>query len=234
MIKMFAMLGMAMALAGGTDTLPPTSTEPPTQEVVKDSTEGNSTAIAPTPEPDKEDGTSTTPTPEVKDDMQFNWKEWAKEFLSPQVLTTIITLVSFLATIIKLATSLKSAIHDKKVTIDEINSLVLGEIKKDLPVEIASQIDNYMPKILEMEKKNNDIMIIFSKILAESQKGDAQSRIAILSLLEQLTLVDHDTIENAKQVVNRQEETKAKKEEEQKQAVADVIKQTEGFDGTSI
>lgn len=236
------------------------STEPPTSEVVESSSEGTPSEGTPsegtadikpdegtpseTPKDDTPTAPSTTPdkgentNPAPSDSDSFDWKAWAKEFLSPQVLTTITTLLAFLATIIKLALSLKDAIKQKQLTIDAVNDLVIGNMSKVIPEEIASKLNESMPQIIEYEKKNAEIMTMLCKIVAEQQNGTPESRVAILNLIQELGVVNSKAIADSKEAIAKQEAEKKAKEDAQAKAVADVVKDTEStpsesYDGTT-
>lgn len=250
----FKILGVCGALIGAPMVMAE-STEPPTGEVAP--SESNPSDIkpdegtpsetpkddTPTEEPKKDDTPSDsnpTENPTPSDSDSFDWKAWAKEFLSPQVITTITTLLAFLATIIKLALSLKDAMKQKQLTIDAVNDLVIGNMSKVIPEEIASKLNESMPQIIEYEKKNAEIMTMLCKIVAEQQNGTPESRVAILNLIQELGVVNSKAIADSKEAIAKQEAERKAREEAQAKAVADVVKDTEtapsssdSYDGTT-
>lgn len=210
------------------------TTETPTTEVAEPSTDVSEPSTDIT-EPETPE-TPETPTEEDK----FDWQAWAKEFLSPQVITTITTLLAFLATIMKLAYSLKDLKKKNQLTIEAVNDLVISEMKKVMPEEISSNIDKYMPEIVAYEKKSNDIMIAFSKILALAQENTPEARTAILNIIQELGILNNSTIDSAKETIAKQEEEKKAEEIKKADDVQKIIEETEKksskekFDGTSL
>lgn len=234
-LAMLLGLGGAKYANEGEATDTPIVSEPPTTEIVEPSTDINKPSTDIT-EPGTDVKEPETPT----EDNKFDWQEWAKEFLSPQVITTITTLLAFLATIIKLAYSLKDLKKKNQLTIEAVNDLVINEMKKVMPEEISSNIGKYMPEIVAYEKKSNDIMIAFSKILALAQENTPEARTAILNIIQELGILNNATIDSAKETIAKQEETKKAEEIKKADDVQKIIEETEKkssketFDGTSL
>ena len=221
-------LSMLLGLGGAkyaedTPVEAPTTENAPTTEIVPPSTE-------PTSEP-------TPDTPDTTDkEATFDWEEWAKEWLSPQVLTTVTAVLTALVAVLKMVASLKSMAKNKQLTIDGVNEIVVSNLKECVSKEVADKIDAYMPEIIAYEKKSSDIMIAFSKILALAQENTPEARKAILEVIQELGIINNTAVESAKKTIEKQEEAKkaeeAKKTDELNKIVEETSKPTDN--GTTI
>ena len=245
-------LSMLLGLGGAkyaedTPVEAPTTENAPTTEIVPPSTEPTS---EPTSEPTlatddniptSEPTTTPEPTPDTPDttpdkEDTFDWEEWAKEWLSPQVLTTVTAVLTALVAVLKMVASLKSMAKNKQLTIDGVNEIVVSNLKECVSKEVADKIDAYMPEIIAYEKKSSDIMIAFSKILALAQENTPEARKAILEVIQELGIINNTAVESAKKTIEKQEEAKkaeeAKKTDELNKIVEETSKPTEN--GTTI
>lgn len=236
-IALSMLLGFGGAkYAEDTPTEPPTTENAPTTEIVPPSTEPTSeptltTEPTTTPEP------TPTPTPDTPDkEATFDWAEWAKEWLSPQVLTTVTAVLTALVAVLKMVASLKSMAKNKQLTIDGVNEIVVSNLKECVSKEVADKIDAYMPEIIAYEKKSSDIMIAFSKILALAQENTPEARKAILEVIQELGIINNTAVESAKKTIEKQEEAKkaeeAKKTDDLNKIVEETSKPTDN--GTTI
>ena len=190
--------------------------------------------------PTSEPTTTTEPTPDTPDthdkEATFDWEEWAKEWFSPQVLTTVTAVLTALVAVLKMVASLKSMAKNKQLTIDGVNEIVVSNLKECVSKEVADKIDAYMPEIIAYEKKSSDIMIAFSKILALAQENTPEARKAILEVIQELGIINNTAVESAKKTIEKQEEAKkaeeAKKTDELNKIVEETSKPTEN--GTTI
>lgn len=249
-------LSMLLGLGGAkyaedTPVEAPTTENAPTTEIVSPSTEPTSeptseptlaTDNVPTSEPTTapSETTTPTPTPDTPDtpdkEATFDWEEWAKEWLSPQVLTTVTAVLTALVAVLKMVASLKSMAKNKQLTIDGVNEIVVSNLKECVSKEVADKIDAYMPEIIAYEKKSSDIMIAFSKILALAQENTPEARKAILEVIQELGIINNTAVESAKKTIEKQEEEKkaeeAKKTDDLNKIVEETSKPTEN--GTTI
>ena len=167
--------------------------------------------------------------------VAFDWVEWAKGWFSPQTLTTLASVMTCLGVVVKCVGEIRRLAKDKQLTIEKIQDLVLTQIKTSLPDDVAAEFSKYLPAITEYAAKSNDILNTFAKILALSQENTAESRLAILELIEKMGVVSQELVTKAKEEVQSQKAAEEKKAEEQKEAVKEVISATEPKDdGTSI
>ena len=240
-------LSMLLGLGGAkyaedTPVEAPTTENAPTTEIVPPSTEPTSEPTLATDDnvPTSEPTTTPEPTPEPKPDVDteatFDWAEWAKEWLSPQVLTTVTAVLTALVAVLKMVASLKSMAKNKQLTIDGVNEIVVSNLKECVSKEVADKIDAYMPEIIAYEKKSSDIMIAFSKILALAQENTPEARKAILEVIQELGIINNTAVESAKKTIEKQEEAKkaeeAKKTDELNKIVEETSKPTDN--GTTI
>ena len=221
----------------------PSTENAPTTEIVPPSTEPTSeptltteptTTPEPTPEPTTEP--TTEPKSDVDTEATFDWEEWDKEWLSPQVLTTVTAVLTALVAVLKMVASLKSMAKNKQLTIDGVNEIVVSNLKECVSKEVADKIDAYMPEIIAYEKKSSDIMIAFSKILALAQENTPEARKAILEVIQELGIINNTAVESAKKTIEKQEEAKkaeeAKKTDDLNKIVEETSKPTDN--GTTI
>lgn len=214
----------------------PVTTEPTSEPTL--ATDDNVPTSEPTTAPSE--NTNPTPTPDTPDtpdkEVTFDWEEWAKEWLSPQVLTTVTAVLTALVAVLKMVASLKSMAKNKQLTIDGVNEIVVSNLKECVSKEVADKIDAYMPEIIAYEKKSSDIMIAFSKILALAQENTPEARKAILEVIQELGIINNTAVESAKKTIEKQEEAKkaeeAKKTDELNKIVEETSKPTDN--GTTI
>ena len=98
----------------------------------------------------------------------FDWAEWAEGWFSPQTITTISTVVGFLAVIVKLASELRKLAKDKQLTVDKVSEIVLGQIKETLPEDVSAEFSKYLPTLVAYADKSNEVLNVFAKVLALS------------------------------------------------------------------
>lgn len=176
-----------------------------------------------------------------EDGDSFDWVKWAEGWFSPQVITTLSTVVGFLAVIVKLAYELRKMAKDKQLTVDKVSEIVLGQIKETLPEDVSNEFAKYLPQLTKYAEKSNEVLNTFAKVLALSQENTTESRLAILELIQQLGIISNDMIADAKAEVEKQKAEEEAKKKAQEEAVTAVIEDTEAKepespmgDGTEI
>lgn len=175
--------------------------------------------------------------PEVDDAASFDWVEWAEQWFSPQTITTITAVLTGLVAVVKLAYELKKAAKDKKLTIEQIQEMVLGQMRESLPTDVKAEFDKYLPELKAYAEQSNKIMSAFAKILALSQENTPESRLAILELIQELGILSDSFVEKAKAEVEAQKKAQEEEKKAKEEAVKGVIEETEKpdfGDGTSI
>lgn len=242
-IALSMLLGLGGAKYAEDTPKEPITDSAPTTEIVPPSTEPTSEPTLATDDnvPTSEPTTTPEPTPDTPDttpdkEATFDWEEWAKEWLSPQVLTTVTAVLTALVAVLKMVASLKSMAKNKQLTIDGVNEIVVSNLKECVSKEVADKIDAYMPEIIAYEKKSSDIMIAFSKILALAQENTPEARKAILEVIQELGIINNTAVESAKKTIEKQEEAKkaeeAKKTDDLNKIVEETSKPTDN--GTTI
>ena len=116
--------------------------------------------------------------------------------------------------------TLKNVSDDVKKTIES----VVGD-------NIKEEVDKFVPALIKVQEKTNDILKVFSKILALGQENTPESRVAILNLIEELGTAGKEIVDNAKVVI----EEEVKSIQEHKEDIENKLdKIIEEYDGTSI
>ena len=134
-----------------------------------------------------------------------------KEWLTPQTITVITTVIMFLVAILKLISMVKTLNKQKALTMDNL----LAALEKQNKDEINKALVEITQPILETVKSIIPYLMTFSKILALSQENTPESRVAILNLLSEMNKTDNDAlIEAAKEIIEAQ--TKAEQEKKEK------------------
>lgn len=161
---------------------------------------------------------------------EFDWQEWLGQWLSPQTITAIVSILGALGAVLKMAASIKELHKKDQLTIHNVTEAV----KKELPDDVKEVVEPYLDKISKSEEQIVKIMEVFSKVLALSQENTPEAKIAILNAIQELGMVQKEVTEKAKQVIEQKVEEEKQKEEIQKQIVTDVADKTSAYDGTSI
>lgn len=161
---------------------------------------------------------------------EWDWKEWLSGWISPQTLTTLIALAGALASVLKMASSIKELSGKNQLTIKNI----IEALHKELPEEAKEVLAPYMDKIIQSEETIVKVMEVFAKVLALSQDNSPEARIAILNAIQELGMVQNSVIEEAKKAIEDKVASEKKKEEEKEKTVSEVAEDTAKYDGTSI
>lgn len=189
-----------------------------------------------------------TPTEEVVEPTEeqpveedkFDWNKWLEQWFSPEQVAMIMSWVAYAGTIIGLIVKLRQLAKSKNTTAEDVKRVVLEEIKKSVNEEVAESVKPYLDNIVLIQNKTNEIMQIFSKILALSQNNDAQSRVAILELIASLGIVDQKVLDNVKETIETTEQAKVEAKNEALNQIDTIIEETkveneeQSDDGTKI
>ncbi len=150
---------------------------------------------------------------------------YVKDYLTPQTITVITTVILFLVAILKLISMVKTLNKQKAMTMDNLKSA----LEEQNANEIAKAVVEVTMPIVEQINKILPYLNTFSKILALSQENTPESRVAILNLIEQMGKEENEILVNtAKKVISTQvEEDKKRKEEQNKKLDAIIEKPVE-------
>ena len=176
-----------------------------------------------------------TPTEETTttEDEDFDWKAWLEQWFTPSQVATIMSWVAYIATIIGLVVKLKNLASSKSMTLENVKKTVEEELKAnkiELSEEQKANMEAYLPKVMDTCSNLKDICVVMVKMLALSQKDDAESKLAILDLISKLGVIDKDITDEAIKSVKTTETKKVEAKEETLNKLDSIIKD----DGTSI
>ena len=158
--------------------------------------------------------------------------EWLAKWFEPATVATILSWVTYLGTIVTLVWKLKQLKQTNNLTLDNVIKAVTEELKRVLPEEVSTQIEKYMPELRDSAQKQTEVMKAFCKILSLAQVNDANSRLAILDLIEQIGMIEKSEIDKARKAIEESEAKKEEKKVETEAKVEEIIGDT--YDGTSI
>lgn len=145
---------------------------------------------------------------------------YVKEYLTPQTVTVITTVIMFLVAILKLISMVKTLNKQKVMTLDNLKSA----LEEQNANEIAKAVVEVTMPIVEQVNKILPYLNTFSKILALSQENTPESRVAILNLIEQMGKEENEILVNtAKKVISIQVEEDKKRKEEQTEKLDAII-----------
>ena len=165
---------------------------------------------------------------EAKDTLGEGLAKW----FEPATVATILSWVTYLGTIVTLVWKLKQLKQTNNLTLDNVIKAVTEELKKVLPEEVSGQIEKYMPELRDSAQKQTEVMKAFCKILSLAQVNDANSRLAILDLIEQIGMIEKSEIDKARKAIEESEAKKEEKKVETEGKIEEIIGDT--YDGTSI
>ena len=155
--------------------------------------------------------------------------EVLKDYLTPETVTVITTVLLFLVSLLKLVSMVKTLNKQKAMTMDNLKEVLLNSLKSQNQEEINKAMVEILNPVLNAVNEINPYLQTFAKILALSQENTPESRVAILELIQRLGNNTNGMIETIKETINTQE-----KEKEEKKKVNDEKLNKIIDDGTSI
>ena len=159
------------------------------------------------------------------------WENFVKEWFSAEKVAMYLSWIAYIGTIIGLVANLKKLKASNNLTLKNVTDEVKDAMEQLVGAEMGKQVEKFLPNLVEVQAKTNDILKTFSKILALSQENSPESRVAILQLIEDLGTAGKEVVENAKEVIEQEVEA-VKEHKEVIEAKLDKI--IEEYDGTSI
>ena len=155
---------------------------------------------------------------EVTEETKDFWM-YVKDYLTPQTITVITTVICFLIALLRLLSSVKTLRTQKAMTLQN----VLTELKKYVDMckdnEIKSAIETIINPLVAKVDSINPVLETFSKILALSQENTPESKIAILNLIQDLGKIDVKVIEQANETIEIQEQEKKEQRAEIEESI---------------
>lgn len=174
------------------------------------------------------EATSAGLIPEVK----FDFGTWLRQTFSPEVIAAIVSAITAVGALLKMASVLKNLAKDKAKSAEEILNIVLTAIKSETKEEFLANVQPLVNEIYGFKGQLAEMM----KVFALMQENSPEARVAILEILSKLgneqvaTLSDEAKVAIAKEVASieaKKKETIEKVEKATKEAGA-------AYDGTSI
>lgn len=169
----------------------------------------------------------TTETTETTE-KAFDFGEWLRETFTPEVIASIVSCVTAVAALLKLVSVLRDLSRSKKTSLDELTAKVIKALEESNIKQAKSLIEPLEGDVVQLK----EVLDIFAKILALSQDGSAESKVAILELIQKIGNVDSGKLaEEAKKAVISQAEESQRKIDKAKETLDEVIGD---YDGTSV
>lgn len=139
--------------------------------------------------------------------------ELIKEYVTAERVTMVISVITTLLAVVKMASTMKSLKKSKETSVQEVLTSVQTTIKATATETTNEAIKNVLVPVSEQIARITPVLDTFAKILALSQENTPESRIAILELIKSLGAVAPTIIVQAKESI----ETEAKDEEAKKE-----------------
>lgn len=137
-----------------------------------------------------------------------------KEYVTPERVTMVISVITTLLAVLKMATTMKSLKKTKETSVQDVLVAMRSEINKVASETTNEAILNVLKPISEQISTILPTLETFSKILALSQENTPESRVAILDLIQQLGSIPTNVIIESKNVIQEQVAVEEKKKEE--------------------
>lgn len=215
MMKLGLLVGCALLVAS-----PMSDSETPVEE-------NNTSEVATTSSADTTSSASSTS--EKVDEV----KKWVAEVFSADKVAMYLSWVAYIGTIIGLVANIKKLKNSNQLTLKNVRD----DIEKVIGEEVKKDIDAILPKVLKTQETTNEILSIFSKILALSQENTPESRVAILDLISKLGTTGQEVVDNAKEVIAEEQRLIEEHKDEINKKLDEIIGEdgnSSSYDGTSI
>lgn len=153
-------------------------------------------------------------TEEVVEKSKEFW-ELVKDYLTPQTLTAITSLILLCVAVLKLVSVVSNLKKQNAMTMDNLLERLKGVVQDVGNNQVQKAILELINPLELKIDALQPVLEVFSKILALSQENSPESRLAILDLIEQLgNLKDVKLIETTKETIVTKEEEKAEVKKE--------------------
>lgn len=159
------------------------------------------------------------------------WEKFVNEYLSAEKVAMYMSWVAYIGTIIGLVANVNKLKKANNLTLKNVSDDVQKKIEEVVGKRVEEESQKFLPAVIATQEKTNDILKIFSKILALSQENTPESRIAILQLIEEIGTAGKEIVENAKEAVKQEVELTEEHKQEVEEKLDEII---EKYDGTSI
>lgn len=151
---------------------------------------------------------------ENEENEKFDFGEWLEKNFTAEMITTIMSVLTSLAVVLKLASSLKDLAKKKAMTTEEVCNKVVEILETTNKESVLKSINDIVKPLEDKVGDITPVLNSFSKILALSQENTPESRLAILELIQSIGNISNKVVEDAKtEIVNQiEEEQKENKE----------------------
>lgn len=189
-----------------TETTPTTDTTTKTDEAVDS----------------KEDTTKTdaTETTNNGDKVVDEVKKWLGQWLEPQAVATIASWLTYLISFITCFMKLIALKKQNNLTVENVSKELNATLGDKVDEAVKKEMEAYIPALINAVDNQKEVLNVFSKIMALSQEGTPESRIAILNLISSLGVVDTET---TKKAIEEEQKAIETKEAENKETLESII-----------
>lgn len=150
----------------------------------------------------------------TESEEKFDFGEWLEEHFDAQTITTITSVLTMLVVILRLIAYTKSLAKEKNITTEEVKNQVIDILETTNKESVEKSINDLIRPLENQIGSITPVLNAFAKILALSQENTAESRLAILELIQELGNVSANVVEKAKEEINSQVQEENKVQEE--------------------
>lgn len=181
---------------------------------VQSNTSNETSIVLTSEEASSEVEQSSVEIKENEENEKFDFGEWLEKNFTAEMITTIMSVLTSLAVVLKLASSLKDLAKKKAMTTEEVCNKVVEILETTNKESVLKSINDIVKPLEDKVGNITPVLNSFSKILALSQENTPESRLAILELIQSIGNISNKVVEDAKtEIVNQiEEEQKENKE----------------------
>ena len=181
---------------------------------VQSNTSNETSIVLTSEEASSEVEQSSVEIKENEENAKFDFGEWLEKNFTAEMITTIMSVLTSLAVVLKLASSLKDLAKKKAMTTEEVCNKVVEILETTNKESVLKSINDIVKPLEDKVGDITPVLNSFSKILALSQENTPESRLAILELIQSIGNISNKVVEDAKtEIVNQiEEEQKENKE----------------------
>lgn len=143
--------------------------------------------------------------------------EYLKGIFTPENVALIVgwftTAITLVATVCKLASSLKALKEKNDAQATDITNVVVDTLNKIVDSKVNDKLNQAIKPVVEFLQKNQNTTEALAKIIALSQENTPESRVAILDIIAKMNVLPTALIESAKQDIA--DEVEAEKQEKE-------------------
>ena len=136
--------------------------------------------------------------------------EYLKGIFTPENVALIVgwvtTAITLIATVCKLASSLKQLKEKNDVQATDITNVVVDTLNKIVDSKVNDKLNQAIKPVVEFLQKNNNTTEALAKIIALSQENTPESRVAILDIIANMKVLPTALIESAKEDIEKEQE----------------------------